>query len=125
MRNVNYYSDEFKLDVIKEVLSGKITKEGARKKHNIRGNSAVLNWMRKFGFVSKEIKENISLHKMKEDNTKKASNTELENLKAEKEALQKELNLAKLKLEGYQIMLRIGKEKLGVDLEKKFGAKQS
>ena len=125
MKIVNYYSDEFKLQVIKEVLSGEITKEEARRKYNIKGKSAVLNWMRKFGYVSIKTKESLPLYKMNEDTTKKISDTELKRLKAEKEALQEELELAKLKLEGYQIMLRIGKEKLGVDLEKKFGAKQS
>lgn len=125
MKIVNYYSDDFKLKVIQEVLSGEITKEEARRKYHIRGKSAVLNWMRKFGYLSEIPKENLILCQMKKTTTNKISDSELNKLKAEKEALQEELKLAKLKLEGYQIMLRIGKEKLGIDLEKKSGAKQS
>src|SRR5689334_14232995 len=42
------YSEAFKLQVIKEVLSGQLTKEEARKKYRLGGKCAVLNWMRKF-----------------------------------------------------------------------------
>ena len=47
LRTLNYYSDAFKLKVINEVLQGKMTKEQARRKYNLRGKSAILNWMRK------------------------------------------------------------------------------
>jgi len=42
------YSEEFKWKVVKDVLSGKLTKEEARRVYNIRGNCAILYWMRKF-----------------------------------------------------------------------------
>ena len=44
----SFYSEEFKWKVVKDVLSGKLTKEEARRVYNIRGNCAVLYWMRKF-----------------------------------------------------------------------------
>ena len=125
MRIVNYYSDEFKLKVIKEVLAGKITKAEARRKYNIKGKSAVLIWMRKFGFEPELTKENrVSLPAM-EESTKKDIQQELQRLKTEKAALEEQLKLAKLKIEGYDIMIKLGKEKFGIDLEKKDGAKQS
>lgn len=125
MRIVNYYSDEFKLKVIREVLSGGITKEEARRKYNIRGKSAVLIWMRRFGFEPELVKENgVSLPTM-EESAKKDIQKELQRLESEKAALEEQLKLAKLKIEGYDIMIKLGKEKFGIDLEKKDGAKQS
>jgi len=48
MKRINYYSDEFKKSVVKQVLSGQLGKEEAKWKYGIRGNSAVLNWIRTF-----------------------------------------------------------------------------
>jgi len=125
MRIVNYYSDEFKLKVIRAVLSGEITKEEARRKYGIRGKSAVLNWLRKYGLEPELLKENeISLPSM-EESSKKDIQKELRQLEAEKAALEEQLKLAQLKIKGYEIMIKMGKEKFGVDLEKKDGAKQS
>lgn len=126
MKIVNYYSDNFKLKVIQEVLSGEITKEEARRKYNIKGKSAVLIWMRKFGFAPELPKENgLSLATMKKAQKEEKLQDELQRLKAEKQALEEQLKLAKLKIEGYDVMIKLGKEKFGVDLEKKHGAKQS
>ena len=43
------FKEAFKLQVIEEVLSGQLSKEQARRKYNIKGTSAILNWMRSFG----------------------------------------------------------------------------
>jgi transposase-like protein len=40
------YSESFKRRVVLEVLSGSITKEGARLRYGIGGNSTILEWMR-------------------------------------------------------------------------------
>lgn len=45
-----YFSDSFKLGVISRVLSGEMSKEQARIHYGIGGNSAILNWMRSFGY---------------------------------------------------------------------------
>ena len=47
-KHQGYYSEEFKWLVVQEVLSGKFTKEEARKVYGIRSNCAILYWMRKF-----------------------------------------------------------------------------
>ena len=40
------YSDDFKWKVVQEVLSGKITQAEAKRKYNIKSNSAILYWTR-------------------------------------------------------------------------------
>ena len=55
---------------------------------------------------------------------KKFTPTELSSLQAENEALRRQLKMARLKIEGYQIMGEILSEEYGVDLLKKAGAGQ-
>ena len=43
------FSETFKRQVVQEVLSGKLSKEEARRLYHIKGKSAILNWIRKFG----------------------------------------------------------------------------
>lgn len=56
---------------------------------------------------------------------KKDSVSENLNLKLENQELKRQLHLAQLKLEGYQIMGDILEEEYGIDLLKKSAAKQS
>lgn len=125
MKKVNFYTDEFKLQVIKEVISGKITKEQAKRIYQLGGNSAVLNWMRKFGIAPPGIKEKIvNLPAMEKETNNQELLLEIERLKSEKQALEKALQLTQLKAESYEIMLEIAKEEFDLDLRKKSGAKQ-
>ncbi|MBK8503124.1 MAG: transposase [Saprospiraceae bacterium] len=38
MNKVNHYTDEFKIRIVEEVLSGKITMEECRRQYGIKGN---------------------------------------------------------------------------------------
>jgi len=89
MKEVNYYSDEFKESVVKEVLGGLICKDEARRKYGIRGKSAVLNWIRKF----EGSKSGIMTAKRKPGKTGKT----LEELEAENERLRQELDMEQLR----------------------------
>ena len=46
--SIQHFSRSFKLFVVSEVETGKISKEEARLKYGIKGNSAILNWQRQF-----------------------------------------------------------------------------
>ena len=87
----NFYSEEFKWKVVKDVLSGKLTKEEARRVYNIRGNCSVLYWMRKFSGndfyreVSIPLSTNLEMSNMKELSEKdKQINQLREELKRER-----------------------------------------
>lgn len=41
-----YYPESFRIKVVKEVESGILSKEGARRKYGIRGKTTVLSWCR-------------------------------------------------------------------------------
>ena len=61
-RKVNHFTDEFKFMVIQEYLNTDVSHKELKKKHGIRGNNCISNWMLKFG--GKEVTdEQISIQK--------------------------------------------------------------
>jgi transposase-like protein len=121
MKKTKKYEDSFKHQVILEVLSGRTTKEQARKRYNIGGNSTILDWMREYAGIKMKTAGSDPLpilRNMKIDESKKA-------LEAKIKALEAKLEYAELKGRAYQIMVEIAKEHYNLDLEKKSGAKLS
>ncbi len=122
MKKHETLSEESKLRIVTEVLSGKYTKEQARRLYRIKSKSGILEWMRIFagkpgkahGLDPLPILKDVS--KSPEDIAK---------LKARIAQLEEELKLSNLKGKAYQIMVDIAKEDYNLDLEKKSGAKQS
>lgn len=124
------YEESFKRRVVLEVLSGKISQEEARRRYQIHGKSTILKWMRAMaGLNPNDAGTNpmAILQRMNDDhqNTPLSNSDEQERLRAEVKRLKAALEHATLKGRAYEIMLEIGKEQYGIDLEKKLGAKQS
>lgn len=115
----NTYSNAFKLRVIEEVLSGDLSKEQAQRKHGIRGKSAILNWMRKFG-LSEQIRLPDNFERMKEE-----EEIDKESLNKRIKELERDLEDAKLKAEGYSRMIDIAERELKIKIRKKSSTKQS
>lgn len=115
-----YYSDEFKWQVVQEVLSGKYTKAEAQRVYRLRGKCAILNWMRKFNLVpSYNSPNNIfitesPMAKKEEDRAKDQKIRELE------KALELERNKSRL----FEIIIEIAEDKYGLEIRKKSEAKQ-
>ena len=114
-----YYSDDFKFHVVSEVLSGKITKEEARRQYGIKGKSTVLKWMRKFGVAQGQTK--LPSINMSKKLTNKDNEALLKRIKELEEALLDE----KIKAEGYSIMIDIAEKEFNIPIRKKLGTKQS
>jgi len=113
------YSESFKVKVVKEVISGKFSsKESARQHFGIRSKSAILDWMRLYSGAEGINKTGRLLKNrdyMSEEIAKQSMRIkELETL------LRKE----ELKVELSNAFIDIAKEKYGIDLRKKHGAKQ-
>ena len=114
MKEVNYYSDEFKKSIVKEVLSGLIGKDEARRKYKIKGKSAVLNWIRKF--------EPSQINEMgKKCQPQSQATMQLE---AENKRLREELELERLRVLSLNVMIDLAEEQFKVPIRKKPGAKQ-
>ncbi|MDR9419548.1 hypothetical protein [Gracilimonas sp.] len=113
-----YFSDSFKLGVISRVLSGEMSKEQARVYYGIGGNSAILNWMRTFGYTN----DSNPSRPMK-DPSSTISTDDPEVLKKQIKRLQKQLELEQQRTEFYQIMIDIAEQELGVPIRKKSDTK--
>ena len=118
-----YLSNHLKHQIIQEVLSGSISKEEARRRYRIRGKSAILKWMRKFGYGSKV--ESIAL-RMKSKKTKpKDLPDDSQALKQRILELEKALEEANLNSEFYSTMIDIAEREFKISIRKKLFTKQS
>jgi transposase-like protein len=120
-KNVNKFTDDFKLQVVQDYLSTDISQEELKKKYNFRGSNNIYNWMRKFG-LSKPNEEQIQLHRaMRVEKQKSSSEQELE-LKVKQ--LEEELKREQFKTLALNTMINIAERELKVDIRKKAGAKR-
>lgn len=115
------YSEEFKWKVVQEVLSGTLTKEEARRVYSIKGNCNILYWMRSFSGVSDYRSGGVvtgNSIQMAKTNTQRKANKEIDRLK-------QELQAERMRADLWQKAIEVAEEELGVDIRKKFGARQS
>jgi transposase-like protein len=120
MSELQKFSEDARRKIVKEVISGALSKEQARRIYGIKSKSAILEWMRIFAGLERRLPKD-PLPILKNMTIKEDSNSEL---KARIRQLEEELKLSRLKGRAYQIMVDIAKEEYGLDLEKKSGAKQ-
>ena len=117
----SYYSEEFKWKIVQEVISGKFSKEEARKVYGIKSNCAILYWMRQFSgnddyrSGGKFLSNQFEMAKSKKEKALEKRIKQLEdNLKREQ-----------LRADLWQKVVETAEEELNLDIVKKFGAKQS
>lgn len=122
MRKIELLSESTKQKVVSEVLSGKITKEQARRIYGIKSKSGILKWMRIFAGKPSNLAGFDPVPILK---TMDKSSDEAAKLKVQIKQLEEELKISQLKGKAYQIMVEIAKQEYGIDLEKKSGAKPS
>jgi len=106
-----FYSNSFKLGVVKRVATGELTKEQARLEYNIGGNSSILEWMKKFGYCSDP---DIHLPMAKSH-----EKSDPEQLKKKVRQLEKQLQNERLRSEFYQTMIDVAERELGISIRKK------
>jgi transposase-like protein len=108
MEDRQLYSRVFKMQVVNEVETGKLSKEEARLKYGIRGNSAILNWQRQFTQERQQ-------ESMKRTQTT-MSKEELENRIKE---LEKSLSDERFRSRAYQIYVEELEKAVGKPMAKK------
>jgi transposase len=116
-----FYTEDFKLKIVNEVLSGKLNKHQAQQIYGIKGNATILYWIRQTqglkGYEKVEMpvanfaamRQNINDKKLEQENA------ELKEL----------LRVAELRADLWQHAIEIAEKKLGIDIKKKFVPKQS
>lgn len=88
------YSESFKRSVCEEHLRTGIPKDRLKEKYGIKGKSAILYWIRKYGYLQEENEQTI-LGTMTEDN----QTGDTKSLEAKVKELEKALEQAKLEKE--------------------------
>jgi transposase len=116
MKERKFYSEAFKKAVIQEVLSGRLSKEQAKIKYKIAGNSAILNWIRNFDASKSD--------QMKKTKSSKLEEVKQQELEVENKRLREELDLERLRTLSLNVMIDIAEEHFKVPIRKKSGAKQ-
>lgn len=116
------YSEEFKKQIVSEILSGKTTISEVRRIHNIGGNMTIGRWMKNYGKSG-----NLTTEKLhKQDN--EMSNLTLEQAKAKIKELEKQAKDMRSEMNGYRLeslfyktMVDVAEENHGIDIKKKIG----
>jgi transposase-like protein len=112
----------FRQEIIQDYLSGRKTMPMLSLEHGI-ANATIRKMVYRYKKNNSSIlAESISTPIM---GSKKKNLSEALTLQLENEELKRQLKLAQLKLEGYQVMGSILEEEYGIDLLKKSEAKQS
>ncbi len=120
-RKTRHYSEEFKWRVVQEVISGRFTKEEARKYYGIQSNCAILYWMRQYSGIKDYRRGDLAMHELKLLQVMKEEDQYQKRIKELEEALEHERVRADL----WQKMVEIAEEDYKIDIRKKSGAKQS
>lgn len=120
-RKVNQFPDELKFKIVQEYVQSSISKKDLMQKYGVRGNSCIMNWMRKFG-LSYPTEEQI---KVNNQVTKESRKTPQEReLEQKLKTLEQELEYEKLRTKALNTLIDIAEEELKISIRKKSGAKQ-
>ena len=117
----NFFTPEFKLEVIQEYLSSDLSQRDLIKKYNLSGGSQLTQWMRKFGFKtphSQREPKPLNMPKKKEKTLR-----ELE-LEAQNVELQKQLDYERLRTLALNTLIDVAERDLKIPIRKKPGTKQ-
>jgi len=120
IRTKEKYSESFKIHVVSEVESGKLSKCAANRKYGILGHSTILKWCRKYGHFDNN-KHKIQKRTLK---TMNSEDYEILRLKNEIESLKTELEDSRLKNVVLETMVDIAEKEFDIPIRKKYGAKQ-
>jgi transposase len=113
------YSEAFKRKVVMEIENGILSKDGAKYRYGISGNSQVLDWCRKYGRLRHPQTQTRRVM------PKKISEDKRSQLERRVKELEKALQEATTKVEVYEALLEVAKEKTGIDIKKNFGTRPS
>ena len=116
------YSTAFKRKVVREVETGELTVQQARRLYDIGGGSTIYRWLDAFG---KSPSKTIYVQTHEEDDPMTQLEAENKRLRQEKQALESALAQAHLKELVLESTIEVASEHFGVDVKKNFGTPPS
>jgi transposase-like protein len=113
------YTEAFKVQIVREVEDGKITRVEANRRYGILGHSTILKWCRKYGRLRFTRKRGTEKMVMEE------KDIELLQLQNEVRELKRELEAARIKNVVLETLVDVAERELQIPIRKKYGAKRS
>ena len=122
-RSRQVFSVEMQYEVVQRVLSGELNKREAMKVYGIKGCSCILYWKRKFEGQDNYRKgeEKLPFTLMEDEQYQR----EMQRLEQRVKELEADLRTERLRAGLWEKVVEIAERDLGVDITKKYGARQS
>ena len=120
-KKVKLYSDEEKIAIIDEYLTGNQTAKSIQKKYGLQGHSQIQDWMIVFGLRGKRLKD-------AQDSTAEINSQQVNyptDLEKRVKQLEQELENERLRVVLLDKIIEIAERDLKISIRKKSGAKQS
>ena len=123
-RSQKDYSMSFKLEVVREIETEKLSVTAAKRKYGIQGRSTVLNWLRKYGTFDWE---NQTPSKMPKSTEQKLMELEqkVRLLEKQKAMLEKQVEHADKKSVIFDMMIDLAEKEYNISIRKNSSPEQS
>ena len=113
-----YRTEMEKRGICEEYLDGYLSKEALRRKYQIHGKSAILKWLRAYGYLDANRQEpRTSMSDLMED--------DYQSLQVRIKQLEEALKQSQLESEAWQKMIEIAEKEYKIAIKKKSNTKQS
>jgi len=113
-----FYSESFKRSVCEEYLRTGVPKDVLKQKYGIKGKSAILDWLRKFGYLDEKPTFKAGTTQVEEKETN-------QDVQARIQELEKLLESAQLEKQALELLIKVAESELKIDIRKKSVTKQS
>lgn len=119
---IQVYSDEFKRSICEEYLNGTSSKMEVQRKYRIGFKSAIVTWLRKFGYVDQPTSDYRAVCTL---DFMGKSNKDIQALERKIKLLEQQLADAELKAVVYDKLIEVAERDLNISIRKKRNTKQS
>lgn len=114
---VNRYSMAFKIHVVSEIESGRLSMEGARRRYGIPGGSTVSGWVRRLG------KQHLLAKVVRVETPGERDQLKVQSKRIQE--LEGALADAHIKLMAYEKLIELAEDEYKLDIKKNFGTERS
>lgn len=112
------YSLSFKLQVVQEVERGELRAEGAKRKYGIQGDRTVVNWVKKYGNLDRELQVKFTMEKTPEQRLIELE-AKVRLLEKQKASLEQQVKFQNDKAIMFDIMIDIAEKEFNIPIRKK------
>ena len=123
-RSQKDYSMSFKLEVVREIESEKLSVTAAKRKYGIQGRSTVLNWLRKYGTFDWENQTPSNMPKSAEQKLMELEQ-KVRLLEKQKAMLEKQVEHADKKSVIFDMMIDLAEKEYNILIRKNSSPEQS